>query len=101
MVNVIIFLMFLMTVSIPMIAIIAELSKNTPNTVFHSTVRSIICIGSLLFLSQLLQLSYKPCFSHFFSISFVFIVSVIQLIFELNQTDITKILHRDREDTHI
>lgn len=98
--SIILFVMFLMTVSIPIIAIVGELAKTTPNTVFHSVVRSIICIGSLLFLSQLLQIGYKVNLPHFLAISFIFAISVFELNLEMNQTSFDKIFQNEK-DTHV
>lgn len=96
----ILFVMFLMTIAVPIIAIVAELSKSTPNTVFHSVVRSIVCIGSLLFLSQMLQRGYLPCGTHFLAVAFIFLVSCIELILEMNQTSLDKLIHKFKENRH-
>lgn len=97
----VLFLMFLMTVGIPLIAIIAELSKTTPNSIVHSIVRSVICLGSLFFLSELLQVSYKPCASHFLSVLFIFSISLFQLFLEMNHTGIDKIIQKFKENKRV
>lgn len=80
-------LMFLMCVSIPVIAIFSELSGKTPSHLFYTIARSTICIGMLVFGSVLLSPLYVVAIKHFVIVSFVFIVSCSQLHFELNGID--------------
>lgn len=91
------FLTFIMTLSIPVIAIVAELSHKTPSTFLHSMIRSIICLGSLFFLSVVLNQRYIPCWSHFMAVGFIFVVSAFQLIIELNQDEIEMISSSNEE----
>lgn len=94
------FLLFIMTISVPVIATIAELSSTTPNSVFHSVVRSIICLGCLFFLSQLMQPHYVASAAHILTIFIVFIVSVVQLTLELHHTSIDKVLQKFKDREH-
>jgi phosphate/sulfate permease len=94
-------LTFVMTLMIPVIAIIAELSHTTPNSVSHSIVRSIICLACIVFLSQIIQPSYKPYISHFLSIGFIFIVSCAKLYLELNEHTVNKFIFRDHKNDRI
>lgn len=93
------FLLFIMTISVPVIAIIGELASTTPTSVFHSVVRSIICLGCLFFLSQLMQPHYVASAAHILSVFIIFLVSVVELVLELHQTSIDKVLQKfvDRE----
>lgn len=86
------YLIFLMTLSIPTIAIVAELSKNTPSSLLHSGIRSSICVGSFFFLSIVLGKNYVPTISHFSIIGLIFTISVFQLYFELQDKSLDSFL---------
>ena len=86
------YLIFLLTISIPTIAIVAELSKKTPSSILYSLTRSIICIGSLFFLSVVLDPKYVPTVTHLITIGFIFSISVFQLYFELQDSTLNSFL---------
>lgn len=88
------FLIFLLTAGIPIIAIIGELHHQTPNSVWYSSVRSIICMGAILFMSNIFNPAYKPIVAHLGTIAFIFCVSCIQLYLELNNKSIADIIDR-------
>lgn len=90
------FAIFLLTACIPTIAIVGELHHETPSSVWYSSVRSIICMGALLFMSTIINPAYKPLLSHFWIVLFIFGVSCIQLYLELHDKSISDIIDKIR-----
>lgn len=84
---------FLMTIAPPVIAIIGELNQDTPNTVAHSIIRSIICIGCLVFLSILMMTTYQESYLHLAIMTTVTTVSVIQLWCEMHKSSASHLLN--------
>lgn len=87
-------LMFLFAASIPIIAIAAELSKRTPSSLAHSIIRSILCIGAIVFISIIMTPGYKATVYQFVSIGFIFLVSLIQGYVEMTGSKISDIFSK-------
>lgn len=85
-------LMFLMAISTPLMALISELYHKTPNGVIYSTIRSLICIGSILFIAVMLNPLYMVSLFDFASVSLIFSISLIQFICEIKGRSTVKIL---------
>lgn len=83
---------FLMTVAPPVIAIIGELNQETPNTVAHSVIRSVICIGCLVFMSILMMPTYHESYLHLAILTAVTTVSIVQLHCEMHKRSASDLL---------
>lgn len=91
-------LMFVFASGIPIIAIAAELSKRTPSSLAYSIIRSILCIGAIVFISIIMAPGYTPSLYHLASIGFIFGVSLVQGYIEMTGSKlsdfISKFTHR-------
>lgn len=98
--DVLTYLIFILTAAIPLIAIIGELHHSTPNSVAYSIVRSIICMGSLFFMSAVLNPAYHASISHLAIVALIFVISCIQLSLELRDTSIDEIIKEHHTKRH-
>lgn len=95
--DLLVFVTFVLTASIPILAIIGELHHRTPTTLFHSIVRSVICLASLFFVSEILNPAYHPKLQHLIIVSIVFMASCFQLYLEIHDETIDEFLKHKKE----
>lgn len=77
------FLLFSLSVGTVVLAILAELSHKTPTGFLYSLIRSIICISCIIFASLVLMPNHQVTALQFFSIGFVFLVSLVRFFYEM------------------
>lgn len=95
--NFLTYVIFVLTASIPVLAVIGELHHRTPTSISYSIVRSFICFGSLFFMSEILNPAYHVKISHLIMIGFIFFASIFQLYLEIHDETIDEILKRHSE----
>lgn len=98
MTNVMQFMTFLFLLLVPVIAIYAELSRHTPNSIWYSSIRSVLCIASLIACAFVISPIYKANILHFMCALIFFSVSFIQLLLETNDMSYSDILHNLKDE---
>lgn len=95
------YLTFVLTAGIPLLAIVGELHHHTPTSVSYSIVRSIICLGSLFFMSSILSIGYHGNLKDLFIVGLIFLISCAQLYLELHDENIDDVFDLHNKNTKI
>lgn len=90
---------FILTAGIPLLAIIGELHHHTPTSVSYSIVRSIICLGSLFFMSSILNITYHGNMKDMLIVGFIFLISCVQFYLELHGENIDDVFEFPHKNT--
>ena len=84
--------MFAMAIATPLMALVSELYHKTPNGVLYSSIRSLICIGSILFLAIMINPMYSVSLFDFASVSTILEFFFFQFICKIKEKSAVQIV---------